>query len=133
MQHLRSNSQRFAHSWLLLIGAVLLFAGCATVPRPALELARASQAIEQARTAMAERDSPLDWRFALTAMTAATEADQAGKYDAAKQMSERAQIHAELARVKAQAAQARSDVQAREAENQHLREELKVASDKAKE
>ncbi len=133
MQHLRSNSQRFAYSWPPLIVAILLFAGCATAPRPTLELARAAQAIEQARIAMAERDAPLDWRFAQSAMTAATEADQAGKYDAAQQMSERAQIHAELARVKAQAAQARSEVQAREAENQQLRKQLLDASDKAQE
>ena len=131
MQHLRSNSQRFAHSWRLLTGAILLFAGCATTPRPTLELSRAANAIEQARIASAERDAPLDWRFALTAMTAATEADQAGKYDAAKQLSERAEIHAELARVKAQAAQARSDVQAHEAENQQLREQLQSDSRKA--
>ena len=133
MQHLRSNSQRFAHSWFPLIGVILLFAGCATAPRPALELSRAAQAIEQARIAMAERDSPLDWRFALAAMAAANEADRAGKYESAKQLSERAEIHAELARVKAQAAQARSDVQAREAENQQLREQLSDASDKAQE
>ena len=131
MQHLRSNSQRFAHSWRLLIGAILLFAGCASVPRPALELSRAANAIEQARIASAERDAPLDWRFALTAMTAANDADQAGKYDAAKQLSERAEVHAELARVKAQAAQARSDVQASEVENQQLREQLQDASRKA--
>ena len=131
MQHLRSNSQRFAHSWRPLIGAILLFAGCASVPRPTLELSRAAQAIEQARIASAQRDAPLDWRFALTEMAAANEADQAGKYEAAKQLSERAEVHAELARVKAQAAQARSDVQAGEAENQQLREQLQDASKKA--
>lgn len=131
MRHLRSNSRRFAHSWLLLIGATLLFAGCATVPRPTVELDRAAQAIEQARIASAERDAPLDWRFALTAMAAATEADQAGKYENAKRLSERAEIHAELARIKAQAAQARSDVQAQEAENKQLREQLNDASRKA--
>ncbi|GEM_PF-3370703 len=132
MQHLRSNLQRFAYSWPPVIGAILLFAGCATAPRPSSELAKAALAIEQARTASAERDAPLEWRFALTAMTAATEADQSGKYDAAKQLSERAEIHAELARVKARAAQARSDVQAREAENQQLREQVQEASRKTR-
>ena len=132
MQHLRSNSQRFAHSWRLLAGAILLFAGCATVPRPTVELTRAANALEQARIASAERDAPLDWRFALTAMAAATEADQAGNYDDAKQLSERAEIHAELARIKAQAAQARSEVRGQEAENQQLREQLNDASRKAR-
>ena len=130
MQHLRSNSQRFAYSWPLLMGVILLFAGCASVPRPTSELAKAALAIEQARSASAERDAPLDWRFALTAMVAATEADLAGKYDAARQLSERAEIHAELARVKARAAQARSDVQAHEAENKLLREQVQEASRK---
>ncbi len=132
MQHLRSNLQCFAHSWVLLIGVILLFAGCASAPRPTSELTKAALAIEQARTASAERDAPLDWRFALTAMAAATEADQAGKYDAARQLSERAEIHAELAQVKARAAQARSDVQAREAENQQLREQVQEASRKTR-
>lgn len=130
MQHLRSIMQRFARSWPPVLGVILLFAGCASVPRPALELGNAAQAIEQARAASAERDAPLDWRFALSAMAAATLAYQQGKYDSAKQLSERAQIHAELARVKARAAQARSDVQASEAENQQLREQLKDASGK---
>ncbi len=128
MQHLRSNAQRFAQSWFPLIAAILLFAGCASVPRPTSELAKATLAIEQARSVNAERDAPLDWRFAQTAMAAATEADQSGNYDEAKQLSERAEIHAELARVKAQAAQARSDVQAQEAENKRLREQVQEAS-----
>ena len=132
MQHLRSNSQRFAHSWFPLIGAILLFAGCASVPRPTSELTNAALAIEQARIASAERDAPLEFRFALTAMAAATEADLAGKYDAAKQLGERAEIHAELARVKARAAQARSEVQTREAENQQLREQVQEASRKTR-
>ncbi len=131
MQHLRSNLQRFARSWPPVLGVILLFAGCASAPRPTLGLSNAAQAIELARSANAERDAPLDWRFALSAMAAANEADLAGKNDVARQFSERAEVHAELARVKARAAQARSDVRASEADNQQLRTQLQDAVKKA--
>jgi chorismate mutase len=131
MFHLRSNSNVFAARMTAIVTAMLLFAGCASLPRPAGELDAAMRALENARSAEAERDAPVEWRFAQETLQQAQTADAKSDYALAKRLSERAQVHADLARIKAQAAQARAEVKAREAENQALRDELNSARPKS--
>jgi chorismate mutase len=127
MFHLRSYSNVFAYQLLPIATALLLFAGCASVPRPNDALAAAANALETARNAQAERDAPVEWRFAQETLQQAQSADAKSDYALAKRLSERAQVHADLARIKARAAQARAEVQAREAENKALRDQLNDA------
>jgi hypothetical protein len=104
--------------------AILFFAACATAPRPTVALNDAKVAVELANVAQAERDAPVEMRFAMEALNNANSLDAAGKYDQAARAAERAEIHAELARMKALGAQARQELQRREAENDELREQL---------
>jgi hypothetical protein len=121
MRDHRSILSNFAFA---IAGAILFFAGCASVPRPTAALSDAKLAISRANVAQAERDAPVEMRFAMEAMNTADSLDAAGKYDQAQRAAERAQIHAELARMKALGAQARAEVQRREAENDELRQQL---------
>jgi hypothetical protein len=125
MRDHRSILSNFA---LALPCAILFFAGCATAPRPTAALNDAKVAIERANVAQAERDAPVEMRFAMEAMNNASSLDAAGKYEQANRAAERAEIHAELARMKALGAQARAELQRREAENKELREQLENVS-----
>lgn len=90
----------------ILIIAVLSLAGCATLPRPDFQQSQAQQAIAAAVASNAEEDAPVELRFAREQQTQADGWLAKQKHREAGEAFERAQVHAELAEIKAKTLQA---------------------------
>jgi len=97
---------------------------CASVPPPSLELSRARDAVEQARSVGAEDYAPVDYRLAREALDSGRAQIEARDHEDARQSLQVAAARAELAAAKSQSARLRAEVAAKEIENSKLRREL---------
>lgn len=103
---------------------VMLLAACATTPPDPRLLDNARNAIEQAREAGASEYSPLELRFAQERLTAAEFEVDRGNTGAARQLADEAEIEAQLAMARTQAALTRADLAQRQRELESLRADL---------
>jgi hypothetical protein len=104
--------------------SALLAAACATTPLPVADLDDARAAIARAEAAGAERDAPVELRFARDKLGRAQAAADAKDGRQAAALAQQAEADAELALARSRHARARADVQARRDENERLRREL---------
>jgi hypothetical protein len=114
--------RRFGLSGFVLF--TILLAGCATMPVPIADLAEARTAVERAQAAGAERNAPVEYRFALDKLARAETAVAAKDARLATSLAQQSEADAELALARSRHAAARAEVQAKREENERLRREL---------
>lgn len=102
----------------------LALAACASTPPPTVELGRAREALGRAEGAGAGELAPVDYRMARERFDGGRALIDARENAAARESLQKAEVRAELALAKANAARLRNEVQKKEAENQALRREL---------
>lgn len=124
MFHNRSKFARFAFQLIAIATASTLLAACASTPPPVLESELARRAVQSASVANAERDAPVEWRLAQELFDQAQAAEAKPDYLLALRLYQQTALRAELARIKARAAQARAEVQRREGEVLQLRADI---------
>jgi hypothetical protein len=106
----------------LLLALITVLAGCATLPPDPTLLNNARAAISQAELVGAQEYSPLELRFARERLEAAIEAMELEDVDQARRLADGAEIEAQLALARTQAALARAEL----AEKQRALDELKA-------
>ena len=109
---------------LAVVSLVLLLGACASAPVPSLELNRARDAVGRAQTAGAADYAPVDYKMAREGLDSGRALISQREHTAAKQELQKAEIRAELATMKSNAARLRAEVQVKETENANLRREL---------
>jgi hypothetical protein len=102
----------------------IAFSGCATTPAPVADLAEARTAIERAQAAGAEKNAPVEFRFALDKLARAETAVAAKDGRLAASLAQQSEADAELALARSRNAGVRAEVQAKRDENERLRREL---------
>ena len=117
------GTKRSAAPWVLLLLSLWLV-GCASTPAPVGLLEQAEQAIATAREARAADYAPVDWRLASDTFSQAQAELGERRHDEAARLLERTIVHAELARVRAENAHQRAQIDAQQQENERLRREL---------
>jgi hypothetical protein len=133
MVHIFSRSPRRikrigrAAGGLILGGALLALAGCASVPPPDASMNQAQALLQSARDAGAADYDPVDLGFAQAKFQQAQSAMAARKYADAANLAEEARADAELARTRARLGSARAQVQAKVEENTRLRQQMEQA------
>ncbi len=124
MPNLRLKTRSFAI--FLVCGTTAIFGGCASVPVPVEQLRAAQTAISQAETVNANTDAPVELSLAKDLIGQAQAASDAKDQQRASDLAERAQLHAELAAVKAQHAKTRAAVLAADKRNTDLLNEIRA-------
>jgi len=107
---------------LLIISFLLALSACATLPPDPTLLNNARAAISQAESIGAQEYSPLELRFARQRLDAAILALEADDIGQARRLADGAEIEAQLALARTQAALARSEL----ADKQRALDELKT-------
>lgn len=106
-----------------LLAAVLILAGCASVPPPNDSMNLAQTQLQAARDAGAADYDPVDLGFAQDKFQQAQGAMADRKYDVAANLAAESRADAELARVKANLGAARAKIQSKMNANAELREQ----------
>ncbi len=109
---------------LILILAALVVAGCATTPPDPGLLDNARSAIAQAESAGANEYSPLELRFARERLDSARFELERNNATAVRRLADEAEIEAQLALARTQAALTRADLAQRQRELEQLRSDL---------
>ena len=109
---------------LFLVSIVLFIYACASAPVPTIELDRAREAVARAQNAGASDYAPVDYKMAREGLDGGRVLIDAREHSAARQALQKAEIRADLATAKSNAARLRSEVQNKETENANLRREL---------
>lgn len=109
---------------LALVSLLALLGACASAPAPTLELDRAREAVARAQTAGAADYAPVDYKMAREGLEGGRVLIDSRENTAARQLLQKAEVRAELATMKSNAARLRAEVQAKETENANLRREL---------
>jgi hypothetical protein len=104
--------------------AIVMAAGCATIPPDPTMLDNARSAINQAREAGANEYAPLELRFARERLTSAEFEIERGEGAAARQLADEAEIEARLALARTQAALTRGELAERQRDLEQLRADL---------
>lgn len=103
--------------------AAILIAGCAGAP-PTEQMAVSKVAVSSATSAGGNEFAPLPLRSAMEKMDAAEKAMTEEDYPLARQLSEEAQVDAQLAAATARAAKAQKAASALQEDNRVLRKEI---------
>ena len=103
--------------------AAILIAGCAGAP-PTEQMAVSKVAVSNATSAGGNEFAPLPLRSAMEKMDAAEKAMTEEDYPLARQLSEEAQVDAQLAAATARAAKAQKAASALQEDNRVLRKEI---------
>ncbi len=109
---------------LAVVLLLVLLGACASAPVPSLELSHARDAVARAQSAGAADYAPVDYKMAREGLESGRALITQREHTAAKQALQKAEIRAELAIMKSNAARLRAEVQAKETENANLRREL---------
>ena len=121
MMHNQWNQFPIALCTLLI---VLTASGCASVPRPDAELAKADAAVNQAIEAGARTHAPLLLREAENKLNQARAYTEKEEYKKAVQLTEEVRVDAELAQVTSLATKAQTSVDELNQSIQMLRKEM---------
>lgn len=101
----------------------VFIAGCAGIP-PTEQMAVSKAAVNNANSAGGNEYAPLPLRSAMEKMDAAEQAMRDKEYELARQLSEQAQVDAQLAAAKARAAKAQKAAAALKEGTKVLRQEI---------
>jgi len=116
------------HQWYRAAGAigcaVVIMAGCASVPAPTEQMAVSKSAIANAVSAGANEYAAFEMRTAQEKMDRANRAMQKKDYVDARHLAEEAQADARLAEKKAESAKAQKAASVMQDDNRVLREEM---------
>lgn len=107
---------------ILFVSLILALSSCATLPPDPTLLNNARAAISQAELTGAQEYSPLELRFARERLDAAIEALELDDVEQARRLADGAEIEAQLAMARTQAALARAEL----ADKQRALDELKA-------
>lgn len=107
-----------------VFSVAVVLGACASAPVPQLELDRARDALARAQTAGAADYAPVDYKMAREALDGGRVLIESREHTEARQMLQKAEVRADLATAKSNAARLRADVQAKETDNANLRREL---------
>jgi hypothetical protein len=117
----RFKTSRLSLIFLILVGAV---AGCATLPPDPSLLDNARTAIELAERAGAREYAPIELRLARERLSSAEFELDRNQADAARRLSDEAEIEARLALARTQAALARAELAQKQRDLEQLRSDL---------
>lgn len=109
---------------LLSLVTVLTLTACATTPPDPRLLDNAENAVSQAEQAGAAEYAPLELRFARERLEAARVQLQAGRPAETRRLADEAEIEAQLALARTQAAQTRAELAQRQRALERLRSDL---------
>jgi hypothetical protein len=101
-----------------------MLGACASAPAPTPELDRARGAVARAQTAGAADLAPVDYKMAREGLEAGRALIEQREHTAARNALQKAEVRADLATAKSNAARLRADVQVKETDNANLRREL---------
>lgn len=108
----------------LTVGAVLLMAGCASIPAPTEQMAVSRTAVSNASNAGGNEFAPLQLKSAMEKMNGAERAMTEENYVHARRLAEQAQVDAQLAGAMAHSAKAQKAADAVQEDSRVLREEI---------
>ncbi len=108
----------------MLLGAIFLAAGCASIPAPTEQVAVSRAAVKSAISEGGNEYAPLETKSAIDKMAAADRAMTEEKYLDARRLAEQAQLDAKLAETTADYAKAQKAVDNSQESNRVLREEI---------
>ncbi len=111
-------------SFLPIITAIVLIAGCASVPPPVEQIAVSKAAINSANSAGSNEFAPVLLKSAMDKMEAADRAMTEEDYVVARQQAEQAQVDAQLAAATARSSKAQKAASALQEDNRVLRQEI---------
>jgi hypothetical protein len=109
---------------LAALSLAFMLAACASAPAPTLELGRARDAVTRAQAAGAADLAPVDYRMAREGLDSGRALIEQREHTAARNALQKAEVRADLAAAKSNAARLRGEVQAKETDNANLRREL---------
>jgi hypothetical protein len=118
---------RFVSAPLLVLALAMLH-GCASVPPPDGQLNQAQAQVRAARDAGAADYAPVDLGFAQDKFQQAQNAMSSRKYELASELADEARADAEVASAKARLGAARAKISAKSQENDQLRSQLAQAT-----
>jgi len=122
---MKNHSSYPLHGAIGAIGcAVVVIAGCASMPPPTEQIAVSRSAIANAVSAGGSEYAPMEMRTAQEKMDRADRAMDKKDYDEARSLAEEAQTDARLAEKKAQAGKAEKAAVVMKDDNRVLREEI---------
>ena len=104
--------------------AVVMIAGCASVPPPTEQIAVSKQAVSNATSAGGNEFAPAEMRAAQDKLDRAIQAMTAEDYKNAKLLAEQAQVDAQLAAAKARSAKAQKASTSVQEGSEVLRKEI---------
>ena len=104
--------------------AVVMIAGCASVPPPTEQIAVSKQAVSNATSAGGNEFAPAEMRAAQDKLDRAIQAMTAEDYKNAKLLAEQAQVDAQLAAAKARSAKAQKAAASVQEGSEVLRKEI---------
>ncbi|MDO8939769.1 MAG: DUF4398 domain-containing protein [Methylicorpusculum sp.] len=119
----RFKSAQMMRSIGLSATVAVFIAGCAGIP-PTEQMAVSKAAVNNANSAGGNEYAPLPLRSAMEKMDAAEQAMRDKEYELARQLSEQAQVDAQLAAAKARAAKAQKAAAALKEGTKVLRQEI---------
>ena len=114
---------RASLAWLPLAAALLAIGGCASTPIPNEQLAVAEAAVQRASTSSTSANAAAELKIATNKLASARQAVASKDYELARQLAEQAEVDAEVADLRAQAARSRLAAQESEDALRVLREE----------
>lgn len=121
----KSNISRTLTGAILLIAFIGGLGACSVQPKPNTAMIHAQSTVAQAQNADTRQYAAVDLNNAVTKLQAATDANTKGKYEQADKLAEEAQVDAQLAMAKAQAAKAREAAMQVRKSNEALQDQVK--------
>ena len=117
------------HQWYRMMSgigfaAVVMIAGCASVPPPTEQIAVSKQAVSNATSAGGNEFAPAEMRAAQDKLDRAIQAMTAEDYKNARLLAEQAQVDAQLAAAKARSAKAQKASTSVQEGSEVLRKEI---------
>lgn len=109
---------------LITVIAVAFISACASVPPPTEQVAISNEAVKYANSADVNEFAPMQLKSANEKMVLANTAMREKKYELARQLSEQAQVDAQLALEMTRAAKAQKAADALQEDNRVLRQEI---------
>jgi len=109
---------------LLLVAVLGTLSACSSTPKPKTELALSNAALQNAEVAGAQTHAPIELRQAREKQAQADGAMASKNYNTARQLSEQAEVDAQLAKAKSEAEKSRLAIKETDESIQLIRTEL---------
>lgn len=119
----QSGSLQLKNILISLVTAIVVSA-CASLPAPTEQIALSNEALRNANSAGSNEFAPVQLKSAMDKMESANRAMNEKKHVLARQLSEQAQVDAQLALEMTRAAKAQKAADALQEDNRVLRQEI---------